>query len=175
MKHADKPIHLNALARAKQIHLARAAGSAKAAEIESAVASAILGRPVDPTSRCQGGLRPFEAAESVAAALTGVMAGFASKDERKAPLATSYSPFYASPSTFRAIWKLREVADELGIPYDLYIFIAAEFLDRATRVRAPRPNRFCAPDVVDYVIAAWAARGAGEGEADDVVLANQQG
>lgn len=55
----------------------------------------------------------------------------------------------------RAIWKARQKADALGIPYDFYIRTVMEFAERTSWARPPRPQHFCSDEMVSVVVEAW--------------------
>lgn len=55
----------------------------------------------------------------------------------------------------KAVWRARQKADELGIPYDFYIRTVMEIAESHSWARPPRPQHFTSDEMVSAVIDAW--------------------
>ncbi|MCP1584390.1 hypothetical protein [Pseudoxanthomonas mexicana] len=93
-------------------------------------------------------LTPFQAAE-----LLGEML------EKHLPVdyKGKYDPKFAPARTVIDLWKLRQLIDMLGLPYDLYVATAAEYLGKP-KGRAPRLSQLMHRDVIAHVAREWAGK-----------------
>ena len=55
----------------------------------------------------------------------------------------------------RAVWKGRQTADKLGIPYDFYIRAIMNHAETTSWARPPRPNQLYSEDMIAVVVDAW--------------------
>jgi hypothetical protein len=82
-------------------------------------------------------------------------------DFNEAPnkLAIRHGNWRSSPSEFTSVWKARQFADELGVPYGFFCDHAIEVLLRRGYARPPRPNQLYAAksrqDIEKRVLEAW--------------------
>ena len=63
--------------------------------------------------------------------------------------------FMADKREYTALWKGRQAADELGIPYDFYCYTLMRITDEALWERIPRPQQMYAPALKEQVKDLW--------------------
>lgn len=68
-----------------------------------------------------------------------------------------YDPKFAPGRTLIDLWKLRQLIDLLGLPYDLYVATAAEYLGKP-KGRTPRLSQMMHRDVIAHVAREWAGK-----------------
>ncbi|MBD9479861.1 hypothetical protein [Pseudoxanthomonas sp. PXM02] len=93
-------------------------------------------------------LTPFQAAEVLGEAL-----------EKYLPVEYKgkYDPKFAPTRTVIDLWKLRQLIDLLGLPYELYVATAAAYVGKP-KGRAPRLSQLMHRDVIAHVAREWAGR-----------------
>lgn len=55
----------------------------------------------------------------------------------------------------KAVWRARQKADQIGIPYDFYIRAVMNHAESTSWARPPRPQHFYSDDMVAVVVDAW--------------------
>jgi len=93
-------------------------------------------------------LTPFGAAEQLGQALNKHM---------PIDYKGKYDPTFAPVRTVIDLWKLRQLIDQLGLPYDKYVVIAAAYVGKPNG-RAPRLSQLMHRDVIAHVAREWASR-----------------
>lgn len=97
----------------------------------------------------------FEATEQFAGLLHNMLCKFAENIHSAAPPLERYSPYTATPRMLKAIWRARQLADYLGIPYDFFIQQACLYLYGQSKARLAVPSQLTRPDVVRHVVDMW--------------------
>lgn len=143
MQQADLIKHLS---RANRIIQARAVSDEEANRVESEVILEVLGasEQLNELAVCTGGVngfRAFEATEIAGKALQRALMKLAKALDVKAPRAGTYDPLFASAKTLRDLWRLRQVIDQLSIPYDFYVDAAAQYWVEGQKKRMPRVSQ----------------------------------
>ena len=55
----------------------------------------------------------------------------------------------------KAVWRARQAADKLGIPYDFYIRAVMNHAESTSWSRPPRPNQMYSEDMIAVAVSAW--------------------
>lgn len=61
---------------------------------------------------------------------------------------------FANPAS-KAVWRARQKADQLGVPYDFYIRAVMNHAESTSWARPPRPQHLYSDDMVAAVVDAW--------------------
>lgn len=157
MKHQEKSNYVRNAARAKRILSARAVSVEVGRQAEEEVVREVLGPDALSSTTAQFGLSEFEATEFVGSAVRDSFLGFAISCGVKAAKPGMHDLLYATDRIFGALWRLRKLIDELGVPYDFYVPRAVEYWDSKSS-RAPRLTQLMHPDIITRVLQEWSAR-----------------
>lgn len=142
--------------RLKRLMDARAIGVAEGLRMEEEISKELI--PSDLLAKDPGCLRtahrdsihasPFAAAETLGELL-----------EKYLPVESKgkYDPKFAPDSTVIDLWKLRQLIDQMGLPYDIYVSTAAAYVGKP-KGRAPRLSQLMHRDVIAHVAREWAGR-----------------
>jgi hypothetical protein len=68
-----------------------------------------------------------------------------------------YDPKFAPARTVIDLWKLRQLIDLLGLPYELYVATAAAYVGKP-KGRAPRLSQLMHRDVIAHVAREWSGK-----------------
>lgn len=68
-----------------------------------------------------------------------------------------YDPKFAPVRTVIDLWKLRQLIDRMGLPYDIYVATAATYVGKPNG-RAPRLSQLMHRDVIAHVAREWAGK-----------------
>lgn len=68
-----------------------------------------------------------------------------------------YDPKFAPARIVIDLWRLRQLIDQMGLPYDIYVATAATYLGKP-KGRAPRLSQLMRRDVIAHVAREWAGK-----------------
>lgn len=142
--------------RLKRLMQARAINTETGEKVEAEIAKELVSPDVlDMDAACRAAahkdgkhLTAFQAAEVLGEAL-----------EKYLPVdyKGKYDPKFAPARTSIDLWRLRQLIDLLGLPYDLYVATAAEYLGKP-KGRTPRLSQLMHRDVIAHVAREWAGK-----------------
>ena len=142
--------------RITRLMTARAKGMEEAIKVENEIAAELI-RPsvleLDPASlRTAHGewidVTPFRSAEKLSCVLDAHL-----QHDKKG----KYDPKFASERAITSLWELRQVIDQLSMPYDVYVDAAMSYVGKPNG-RAPRLSQLMRRDVVAHVANEWVSK-----------------
>lgn len=142
--------------RIKRLTDARATSAEEATRVENEISEEIvrpeiLRKDIACRQTAHGDYR-YLTAFTATEALSRVLDGHLPPDQKG-----KYDPKLAQPRTVNELWQVRQVIDQLGMPYKFYVDAAVPYVGKP-KGRAPRLSHLVGRNLVAHVADQWARK-----------------